>query len=224
MAFATTTDFNERNWRTRITIVEDWPGVGGIADKVPSSLSYSPRVLGKEQYGFDIEDGSTVIVQTKLEFKRRTRPQELSFLANTLENLITAGPGGAANQEDRSYARSAQDICKDYLDNIANVVLDTLRVRFNEFVAGAIPIDLVLTHPAVWDEFEKKQTFRAVMAAFNRHKFPTLGNTYFVSEPEACAIYTLKYARSQDADRLRVVRTSVASLADRNGWWLIRLI
>ncbi len=35
------------------------------------------------------------------------------------------------------------------------------------------------------------KTYRAVLLAFNRELFPKFRNTYFISEPEACALYTV---------------------------------
>ena len=47
--------------------------------------------------------------------------------------------------------------------------------------------------------------FRAVTATFNEYLFPKIRNISFVSEPEACAHYTLREAWQRDHIRFRKV-------------------
>lgn len=36
------------------------------------------------------------------------------------------------------------------------------------------------------------KTYRAVLSAFSRELFPKFRNTFFISEPEACALFTVR--------------------------------
>ncbi len=65
------------------------------------------------------------------------------------------------------------------------------------------PIDLIITHPANWPDEAVNKTYRAATAAFSTRVFPMLRNVSFVSEPEACAHYTLRAAQRADHGRLR---------------------
>lgn len=204
LAFASTARLNESNWQNDIIVVTLWAGEDQV--KVPSRLSYSDSVNNEKQYGFNIAPGSSIILHTKLEFLKKTRAQEMSSLSSTLENLIMANRFGApgSRQVDRYYAKSPQEVCKDYLDKIVDVLLERIAGAFlNPLAAQTLPVDLILSHPAIWNEHEKKQTFQAVTAAFRPAKFPHLGAISFISEPEACALYTLKTAQLQAQDRLR---------------------
>ena len=151
VAFCSTADLNENNWYRNIQIVSQWP-TDKNEDKVPSSISYTPRRLGRKQFGYDIEPGSDVIMHTKLEFQPKSRSKEIEVLANTLDGLVLSNHNknpAARRRVERYYAKSAVDVCRDYLDRIAEVVLESLKQKFNEFTASVVPIDMMITHPAV---------------------------------------------------------------------------
>ncbi|KAK3370874.1 hypothetical protein B0T24DRAFT_650103 [Lasiosphaeria ovina] len=177
------------------------------SQKVPSEISYSPSPKGCEQWGYDIDDNSRVLKWTKLDLEEtKNRTTELRTLAETLYGLRTLNLSEdevIKNNIPRHLAKEPEDIVKDYLDHIAEKTHDAISNEVGRLVLAKFPIDMVVTHPAQWSDRALNSTYRAVRAAFNYDLFPKIRDIAFVSEPEACAHYTLREAWRKDHLRFR---------------------
>ncbi|CAK7244917.1 MAG: hypothetical protein STHCBS139747_006480, partial [Sporothrix thermara] len=187
-----------------IHVVQNWHG--GSEVKVPSQISYSNSKQRLKQYGYSIDFDSDVLSKTKLELQdSNDRGRELTTFTQTLHGLASLRLNDAnsiAGRIPRHLAKTAEDIVQDYLERIADVTYDDMINTLGRAVPEQIPIDVIITHPAKWSERALNKTYRAAMAAFG-DRFPTIRNVSFVSEPEACAHYTLRAAQKMDHARFR---------------------
>ncbi|KAK0627759.1 hypothetical protein B0T14DRAFT_422206 [Immersiella caudata] len=182
-----------------IRVVRDW--VGGIGAKVPSVLTYSSS--SSQKWGYDVGNSAYVIRWTKLKLEVPTRLDALKSMKHTLQeaDMLDFGPGKPQSDIPRHLIRTSADIVNDYLKEVLHQVrLDIENVRDSRSLEQ-FPVDVVITHPAVWDERGKNLTFRAatsaLKAAFQNIKVRP-GYLRLASEPEACAQYTLQAARAQN--------------------------
>lgn len=180
-----------------IQVVHDWPGHHGqlgTKEKVPSEISYSASPSGKVLWGSLIPPQAQRQVWTKLELDEQKRGDELKML---LELLTGIGNLDLTRFADRggppAYpGKDPVDIVADYLSHVKGQLIKNLEKTY-EGVYLSMPIDLVITVPAVWSDRAKDRTFRAVAkAGFDEKSFPNLRETIMVTEPEAAAIYVLK--------------------------------
>ncbi|CAK7228219.1 hypothetical protein SCUCBS95973_006807 [Sporothrix curviconia] len=187
-----------------IHVVQNWPGASEV--KVPSQISYSDSKQRLMQYGYNIDEDSEVLSKTKLELQdTNDRGRELTTFTQTLHGLASLRLNDAnsiAGRIPRHLAKTAEDIVQDYLEHISEVTYDDMINTLGRAVPEQIPIDIVITHPAKWSEEALNKTYRAAMASFG-DRFPTIRNVSFVSEPEACAHYTLRAAQKIDHARFR---------------------
>ncbi|KAK1754394.1 hypothetical protein QBC47DRAFT_383808 [Echria macrotheca] len=188
-----------------IRVISEWAKT--TADKVPSDYSYSPSLLnGCQQWGYDIDDHSRVIKWTKLALEdtgnRHTELQELSKLLWEMRTLHLTDELAIINDIPRHLSKEPEDIATDYIEKVAEKTLDEI-LAVGRLIPETIPVDMVITHPAKWSDKALNSTFRAITASFNEDLFPKIRNISFVSEPEACAHYTLREAWQKDHIRFR---------------------
>ncbi|KAI3320302.1 hypothetical protein HD806DRAFT_507127 [Xylariaceae sp. AK1471] len=174
-----------------INVVMKWPG--GNEPKVPSVITYSNNT--GEQWGYGIGDNAYVIEWTKLQLERPSRFDALQVLLETLQSAeqLDFSERNAARELPRHLGKTPADVMTDYLTCVAEVVRQDIRRSKDEEVLKKFPIDLVITHPAIWDARARNATFRAVVKAFDyvfeMSDLPR-GNVRLVTESEACAQYT----------------------------------
>ncbi|KAK0706431.1 hypothetical protein B0T26DRAFT_680119 [Lasiosphaeria miniovina] len=181
-----------------IRIVQNW--VGGLGAKVPSVLTYSAS--SSQKWGYDIGDSVYAIRWTKLRLEVPKRVDALKSMKHTLQeaDMLNFGPGKPQSDIPRHLIKTSADIVLDYLKEVLHQVrVDIENVR-DRTQLEQFPLDVVITHPAVWDDRGKNLIFRAVTsafwAAFGDVKV-RLGCLRLASEPEACAQYTVQAARAQ---------------------------
>ncbi|KAH6665783.1 hypothetical protein B0J14DRAFT_605889 [Halenospora varia] len=175
----------------------NWPGKD--AEKVPSSYSYSKtsRQARKKQWGYSIDDQSRVLRWTKLELEPRETKKELEELRelvqglNLVKKLKENRDTGKVDEIPRHISKDAIEIIRDYLSKIARAWRDHMTYR-SASVLTEVPLDIVITHPAAWKYEALNKLYQAVMGAFDPVTFPTIRHVYLVSEPEACALYTIQ--------------------------------
>ena len=150
VAYAKTTGSDDLDLEN-IYVVTTWDGEE--QDKVPSQFSYSETPNFKKQYGYDIDDGSDVLARTKLEFEDGDdRLRELKAFTDTLYGLskIELTDEAAISSEIPEHlSKNAEDIVEDYLREVAEVVRVHITTTFGKRVPDQIPIDMIITHPAV---------------------------------------------------------------------------
>ena len=128
---------------------------------MPSQHSYSNTPRGCQQWGHDIDDNSLVLKRTKIQLEEvQSRISELRNLSEMLYQLRLLDLSQHAVRKHgipKHLAKEPEDIVKDYLDYIAERTLLELTTRVGRQVPHKIPIDLVVTHPAVSVDASKCQ-------------------------------------------------------------------
>ena len=137
-----------------IQIVHDWPGnhsVIATKEKVPSEISYQPSADGKLKWGSLIPAAAQRQVWTKLELDERKKGEELLKLLSLLTgignidiNRLTGDSGLPAYP-----GKDPVDIIADYLRYVKEHLLTNLHRSWPESMLRTLPIDLVITVPAV---------------------------------------------------------------------------
>jgi hypothetical protein len=199
-----------------IKVVQNWPGTeprpepgSAINSKVPSQFTYSAG--DGTSYGYGISHNSYVIQWTKLELPPPSRYDALAALRRSLleaTKLAFTHDQVLANKIPRHLVRTSSDVVVDYLTEVAECVLNHIRNEREHATLRDFPIDLVITHPAMWHPRAVNQTFRAATAAFER-VFEKMNAKFdkirLVSEPEACSQFTMRDAVEKSAANLRRV-------------------
>ncbi|KAK3386787.1 hypothetical protein B0H63DRAFT_140781 [Podospora didyma] len=178
---------------------QDWEG-GNTGRKIPSAISYSKTLHGCKQWGNDIDEQHSRVLQwTKLELHPRKPLEELRALKDSLsglrllEALQQNEQAGIDNDIPLHITRSPARIVEEFLSRVAReYYLHMRRESPNAIGEGIVPLDMVVTHPAEWPYEAINKTYRAVTAAFDKLMFPTRRNIYLVPEPEACAVFTVQ--------------------------------
>ncbi|KAK5661328.1 hypothetical protein OQA88_11223 [Cercophora sp. LCS_1] len=189
-----------------IRVIQQWPR-NTTANKVPSDISYSPSLVrGCQQWGYDIDDHSRVIKWTKLALEetqdRTTELKKLASLLWEMRHVELTEEMYINNNMPRHLSKTPEDIVTDYLDKIAEKAYDEI-CTIGRNIPQRIPIDMVVTHPAKWSDRALNSTFRAIRSTFNEDRFARIRHVSFVTEPEACAHYTLRDAWQQDHVRFK---------------------
>jgi hypothetical protein len=123
-----------------------------IAPKVPSEISYSQSRNRQKQWGFSIDEYSTVLKWTKLELMPHSPTTQLAVLKNLLKDLSVLKELQKHNDFDNKIenhlVKSVVDIISDYLFRVASEWHGCMTA----VGAGALPnldLDIVVTHPTV---------------------------------------------------------------------------
>lgn len=155
-------------------VFDRWPGRGKgtaqettqdttstkIIPKVPSTYSYSKASTAGEyrQWGYSICDDSDVVQWTKLELEPRTTFRELEVLRelvkglDLLNDLRASKDAAIKNDVPRFLPKESCDIVRDYLGKVAREWYSYMSDQPIS-VLKSVPIDIVLTHPAVNSPF-----------------------------------------------------------------------
>lgn len=135
-----------------ISVIQAWKKHS--TEKVPSDFSYSPSLIHScEQWGYDIDDNSRVLRWTKLSLEpSNDRILELQSLRNLLYEMrhVDLSPDKIINNDiPRHLGKEPEDIVTDYLEHVAEKTLDEITIQVGSHVPKNVPIDIVVTHPAV---------------------------------------------------------------------------
>ena len=131
-----------------IAVFTNWPGRS--APRAPSAISYS-KTSGARQWGYSISKDSQVMRWTELELEPRTTVRELEALRRLVEGLdlineLRANEDAAiTNDIPRHIARDAGDMVREYLGQVAR----EWRGCMGQYILDYVPLDIVITHPAV---------------------------------------------------------------------------
>ncbi|KAI1737444.1 hypothetical protein F4680DRAFT_214502 [Xylaria scruposa] len=185
-----------------INVVTNWPP-GEQQYKVPSELTYTGNQ--GEQWGYGIGEDAYVISWTKMNLETPSKLQAIETLQQSLESakqLVFDSRRASQNRVPHHLTRTPIDILTDYLTKVAAVVCRDIKDKRDEEVLKKFPIDLVITHPAIWDARARNATFRAARKAFMKELMTESppGQIRLATEPEACAQYIMN---SKDVDNLR---------------------
>jgi molecular chaperone DnaK (HSP70) len=113
----------------------------------------------------------------------------LQFLASGIGNMSLDDIDSDDDDSPPEYpGKSPADIVADYLSHVRAQAWVVMRKIYGPELFDTLEKELVITVPAVWSERAKDQTLKAVQKAnWEASKIS------IVTEPEAAAIYTLKY-------------------------------
>ncbi|KAM7208581.1 chaperone protein DnaK, partial [Naviculisporaceae sp. PSN 640] len=190
-----------------IKVVKNWGS--GIGAKVPSVLTFSAG--SGQKWGYDVGDSAYVIRWTKLKLEVPTRLDALKSMKYMLEeaDMLNFGPGRPQTDIPRHLIRTSADIVNYYLAEVFHKVRLEIENARDGRELEQFPMDVVITHPAVWDDRAKNLTFRAVTSAL-KAAFQGVnvkpGYLRLASEPEACAQYTAQAAQAQNTISDRQLR------------------
>ena len=146
----------ELNWNN-LFLYRQWPEMD--TKKVPSAYSYSPSTSARrrKQWGHDIDDESEVMRWTKLQLQPRTPTEEIRLLQDLTSGLQLVrqmqadGQAMIQNRVPRHLSRTAREVVRDYLDEVARQ-WRTHMTTGSRVVFESVPLDIVVTHPAVRPE------------------------------------------------------------------------
>ncbi|KAK5082464.1 hypothetical protein LTR05_007611 [Lithohypha guttulata] len=197
--FALAGSFSEHADLQKIEVLQSWGSSGGNQSKVRSMISYMKSSTGETQWGSNISDQATAMVNTKLELE----PQATRFDELELTWLLLKGTGNLAFDHLKKIgpnpiypSASPGKIVTDYLAHICKSACESgsfETVDLTKLAETNTPLDIVITVPANWSLQAIDATFKAVRGAgFNRVRFPTLADTILVSEPEAAAFFAIR--------------------------------
>jgi hypothetical protein len=155
----------DRNPIQDIVVFDKWPGREGgerALLKVPSKISYSRTVKGERQWGYSIDEFSTILQWTKLELMPQSPTKELAVLQGLLGGLVLLKEFQKRNNLDneipKHLVKNASDVIQDYLYRIAREWHGYMTAE----AAAALPnldLDIVITHPVV--RLPRRKAFKA---------------------------------------------------------------
>ncbi|KAK3315466.1 hypothetical protein B0H66DRAFT_606349 [Apodospora peruviana] len=154
------------SWPVSKTILE-----GESSDKVPTKLRYSGNGI---EWGFSIPvtaPRDEIIEWFKLDLDRSLQP-----LGNSVSNVASRG------------GRDVDTLVTDYISALGDHLMYTLREKLGETFVSGIPLEVVVTVPAIWSDLAKDKTRQACQRASG---LSTVIPIHLISEPEAAAIYAL---------------------------------
>lgn len=139
-----------------LNLFVDWPGKNEV--KVPSEVSYS-LTTGEahnrdyRQWGYSIDGKSKVLRWTKLELVKDHSPlEELKTLGELIDGLAAFNNLYAESLETaevpRHLSKTTKDIIEFYLSHVAREWITFVKGEAKH-VLDRVPVDIVVTHPAV---------------------------------------------------------------------------
>ncbi|KIW07496.1 uncharacterized protein PV09_01461 [Verruconis gallopava] len=182
-------------------------------NKIPSVNSYSEPSLNKSrkerQFGRDLSPNAVAMVNSKLELDvQDTKLAELESLVHALEgmkNLSYANVKRCRGHPGFSW-KSSEQIVTDYLAKVFKAFseyLDRAYPGMGNALREEVPTELVITVPADWSPKAKNSTYRAVInAGFNQKNFRNMKKVFMVTEPEAAALYAIRWLKEDHIDVL----------------------
>ncbi|KAF2823206.1 actin-like ATPase domain-containing protein [Ophiobolus disseminans] len=189
-----------------IRIVTDW-GTDMTNDiKIPSVISYSLRTSANElQFGANLSRNAVAMVNTKMELDvQETRLDELILIIQTLDGMKDLGFHHVkASKGLPEYTwKTPEDVVTDYLQKVFDPVWKA--TEYMGPIRDLAPVDVVITVPVDWSYKARNSTLKAVRkAGFNETKFPKLNKYLMVTEPEAAAVFTVRYMQEEGFTSLR---------------------
>jgi hypothetical protein len=176
-----------------IEVVVDWPKAGHkltTNEKVPSEIAYTADGI---KWGACISDGEQRHMWTKLDLDRT----QVGEAAKILSEITLHGT---------ETTKQPVEIVADFLRHVKEHLIINLDTQYGEKLWRTLPINLIVTVPAVWSDAAKSRTLEAVTnAGFNSAEFLRLKRTLTITEPEAAALHTMKsFQGSVQADRFSI--------------------
>jgi hypothetical protein len=139
-----------------------------------------------------------VWTKLKLDESNRSRQLELilALLTDNLEGFRMKD--GGEEEEDgenppRYPGKEPVDVVTDFLTGVKDYAYEAIQTNLTKALFNSLPIEVVITVPAVWSDKAKNLTFQAVSKA----GFTDKAKLKVVTEPEAAAVYTMRSLREK---------------------------
>lgn len=161
-----------------LSTVTTWPVFttnqeGASSEKVPSKLCFAANGT---QWGFSIGPNASTSNEVVEWWKLDLEPS-MERLEQSKDNTVARAD------------KTAVQLSKDYLGLLVNHLLYILKRKLGDGILSSVPLEFVLTVPAIWSDAAKDTTRLALLEA---PAMKSLGNViHLVSEPEAAAMYSL---------------------------------
>lgn len=97
--------------------------------------------------------------------------------------------GEAVHNAGARGGRDVDTLITDYISALGEHLMYVLREKLSESVVKTMPLEFVVTVPAIWSDLAKDKTKKACQRATGLSA--TKSPIHLVSEPEAAAIYAL---------------------------------
>lgn len=150
VAFATVSPEQEHAELSKIESLVNWTQKMNNRQKVPSVFSYTRVSTGEAQWGSDIAENSTTMVNTKLELQPQdSRFEELDLTFHALKGMgFLSFDNIRQNGPEPAYtSKEPQDIITDYLTKISECYRRAGKV--DRLASVTTSIDIVVTVPVV---------------------------------------------------------------------------
>jgi hypothetical protein len=140
-------------------VITNWPKM--VDEKVPSEISYSLTPGAERQWGYDISPGARKMVWTKLELEQQERPDELRMILDALNGMRNLNFEDTMQRKELpSYpGKDPVDIVADYLTYIREHLVQELLQTYGAEYLSSLPVDLVVSVPAVSKSFRQQWGF-----------------------------------------------------------------
>lgn len=139
-----------------LNLFVNWPGKN--ESKVPSEVSYSltsgeAHDRDYQQWGSSIDGRSKVLRWTKLELVKDSSPlEELEVLRQLIDGLVEVNrlhdDDLVISDVPRHLSKTTENVIEFYLNHVAREWVTFVRSQARH-VLDIVPIDIVVTHPAV---------------------------------------------------------------------------
>jgi molecular chaperone DnaK (HSP70) len=159
----------------QIEVVNKWPGMQETRDKVPSIIAYDDN---SHSWGYEVSPTMVSSSWFKLGMTESGIPaaRDDPLLIQSVGKGLLRIPEG----------KTAEDLCRDYLTNLYQYVINRLVRQFTKSVIDVTPIKFVLTAPADWGERYKHKLITAATAAGVSSR--SQDSISIIDEPEAAAL------------------------------------
>jgi hypothetical protein len=141
---------NKRPEAQDVQVFTNWDKME--SQKVPSAISYMVSKNKCQQWGHDIDENSEYLTWTKLELGEQPQDKELENLAAAFKGIACISSitdrFSNASQRLQSLAATPGQIVQKYLTKVARKWRDDF-VKSGRTALSELPLDLVVTHPAV---------------------------------------------------------------------------
>ncbi|KAH8903396.1 actin-like ATPase domain-containing protein [Coniochaeta sp. PMI_546] len=175
-AWATLADFEN----SQINLVTTWPGTGREESKAPTELFYDQ---GRIMWGYSIPADAEPFRWFKLLLLRDSdlTPEMKRSKILDRQNIMLA-----------EQNKTATDIIADYLQGLWKHIMATIVRARSKSVIDALKFHVVITVPAIWPDYARKDMREAAKKAGILDDRPSGETTLdFAPEPEAAALASL---------------------------------
>ncbi|KAI0440363.1 hypothetical protein F4803DRAFT_527786 [Xylaria telfairii] len=178
VAWATAADFRSKT--DQINIITSWPGCGREEGKAPSEIFYE---YGEMSWGYLVPSDGDPVRWFKLLL---VQEEDLDPSLRSSEFILKA------RQFMRLEGKTAVDMISDYLRALWGHTLQTIAKARGEAVLDALRFHIVLTVPAIWKGYARRDMKQAAQnAGMLDDRLAGETRLSFVPEPEAAALSTL---------------------------------